>query len=929
MSTRDEHTAADASGARSLGRVIGRFVVLDRLGRGGAGVVHLAYDPELDRKVALKLVHVHSDADLARVLREAQSLARLAHPNVVAIHDVGRFADGVYLAMEYVDGGSVGAWLRAQPRTWREILAVFIAAGRGLTAAHQAGLVHRDIKPDNLMLGRDGRVRVVDFGLARAHGASSVDDFDPSRSGEVRTSRVDDVLTGAGELQGTPMYMAPEQYAGGVVDVRTDVYGLSVSLWEALTGERPFAAASLAGLAKAVGAGEVRGSMPRGVPTWLARAVRRGMATNPAARYPDMTAWVAALTPDRGRGRWGVAAVALAAPLAWWVAAPHDAPCAEADATIRAAWDDARRAEVEVAFAGLGGAVAEGSDAVLSMLDGYAAAVGEGLRAACEAPYLERDGAAAPQAGARVACLEQRVRAVDELAQLLTLGDRAVLERATEAVGALPDPATCSDAQRLARDPPLPTDPELVRRVLATRNEAAATRAVLGLAPAENVEAATRALEADARAIDYPPLTAEVVMLRGDAQQLGDVELAAPTLVKALDLAIATDHDTVMFDALTALVSTEAARNRFDGAEAYRALALAMAPRLGDDRRRQVDLAWAIASLEVARSRPDAALPVLADAIALARASPELAFRLPRLLLKQGRAYTLAESLPSAEVALQEAITLLERDRGSSHPSLAPALLLLAQIRHRERRHDDALALSRRARSLLGAVSSHNAAEVAAALNEEGRALSASERPAEAREAYAAGLAIAEDIHGADHLNVAAGLANVAAMDLRLGRPADARAPLQRALEIRIGKLGEVHDVVGKTHDLVGDAALAAGELDAADLAYGRAISVFERLGGSEDRRLVHALLGRSRIAEARDDRARAVAELERAHPLVAERTPRSERGDVAFALARLLPPEDPRITALLDEAAAAYEDLEGDALAELQRWRGARGRGG
>ncbi len=177
--------------AEALGRgvAVGRYVVLDRIGAGGMGVVYAAYDPELDRRVALKLLRPDrfgGDAGRLRLLREAQALARLTHPNVVAVYDVGTFGDRVFVAMELVEGETLRQWLRAEPRSprpWREVLERFLPAGRGLAAAHAAGLVHRDFKPENVLLGRDGRARVVDFGLAKALADAAEEPRDGRRAG--------------------------------------------------------------------------------------------------------------------------------------------------------------------------------------------------------------------------------------------------------------------------------------------------------------------------------------------------------------------------------------------------------------------------------------------------------------------------------------------------------------------------------------------------------------------------------------------------------------------------------------------------------------------------------------------------------------------------------------------------------------------------
>ena len=206
---------------------IGRYVALSLLGMGGMGTVYAAYDPDLERKVALKLVRSHaSRTDGARLLREARALARLSHPNVVSVHDVGAVdgSDGaeVFIAMEFVEGVTVARWLGQRPRSTREILDVFLAAARGLSAAHAAGLVHRDLKPDNMMVGDDGRTRVMDFGLARAARAPAPELHPDDSQTRGDGGPIDARLTRDGALLGTPPYMAAEQWHGRDVDARTD-----------------------------------------------------------------------------------------------------------------------------------------------------------------------------------------------------------------------------------------------------------------------------------------------------------------------------------------------------------------------------------------------------------------------------------------------------------------------------------------------------------------------------------------------------------------------------------------------------------------------------------------------------------------------------------------------------------------------------------
>jgi eukaryotic-like serine/threonine-protein kinase len=218
------------------GMSVGRYTVLELLGRGAMGQVYAAYDPKLDRKIALKLLHAdESRADgwaEARLLREAQAIAKLSHPNVVTVHDAGTFDERVFIAMEFVDGDTVKEWLARAPRTWREILRVFADAARGLGAAHAAGLVHRDFKPANVMLGKDGGVRVMDFGLVRQLGleADNPTARPPVAGAGQNEERTAD-LTRTGELLGTPRYMAPEQFMAGPVDARTDQFSFCVALY--------------------------------------------------------------------------------------------------------------------------------------------------------------------------------------------------------------------------------------------------------------------------------------------------------------------------------------------------------------------------------------------------------------------------------------------------------------------------------------------------------------------------------------------------------------------------------------------------------------------------------------------------------------------------------------------------------------------------
>lgn len=313
--------AGEAHRSLDRGQPVGRFIVLSRLGAGGMGVVFSAYDPKLDRKVALKLLH-SSDGSThdprqaqARLLREAQTIAQLAHPNVIAVYDVGTFESEVYIAMELVEGDTLRRWLDKCERPLADIVDKFAQAGRALVAAHARGLLHRDFKPDNVLVGQDERVRVMDFGLARSlftDGTPGEVEAGPDRGGR---GAWDHPLTRTGMLLGTPRYMAPEQLAGRPVDARSDQFSFCVALYEAVYGCHPFERGMALDLIEGPGDSALLSPPPKhGVPDWVHRVIVRGLRADPSQRYPSMNALLQNLTPPPAvRRSWAPALLGVAA----------------------------------------------------------------------------------------------------------------------------------------------------------------------------------------------------------------------------------------------------------------------------------------------------------------------------------------------------------------------------------------------------------------------------------------------------------------------------------------------------------------------------------------------------------------------------------------------------------------------------------------
>ena len=376
------HTATTGT-ALPQAKCVDRYVLLRVLGSGGMGTVYAAYDPTLDRNVAVKVLRSASASaeSRARLVHEAQAMARMSSPNVVTVFDAGTFEDQVFVSMELVPGGTLTAWLREQRRSWREIVSTFEAAGRGIAAAHANGIVHRDFKPDNVLVDGD-RVRVADFGLAAPIAGDDM---------LATTSPVDRSLTITGAIAGTPAYMAPEQLEARSCDARSDQFSFCVALYEALYGDRPFGGATIEELRAEVRAGRVRTPPRTAAPRWLRVVVLRGLAVDPAARFGSMAALLIELGRYRSRTwRWALAAVAAVAltTAGWSMRSRGTEPSCRFDNQLDDVWGPPARKAVEAAFRTAG--LTQAAE-VEHALDEYARGWLRMRSDSCEATYVRGD----------------------------------------------------------------------------------------------------------------------------------------------------------------------------------------------------------------------------------------------------------------------------------------------------------------------------------------------------------------------------------------------------------------------------------------------------------------------------------------------------------------------------------------------------------
>jgi eukaryotic-like serine/threonine-protein kinase len=939
------------------GTTVGRYMILSRLGSGAMGVVYAAYDPELDRKVALKLLHPRGGSSLdsrVRLMREAKALARLSHPNVVAVHDVGTFAERVFLAMEFVDGKTLSAWLKDQvsPRPWPEVLALLRDAGAGLAAAHAAGLIHRDFKPDNVLIARDGRVRVLDFGLARSAGEAAPEDpeSDPaaaavlaSVSSERRErSQIEDaLLTRTGALVGTPAYMSPEQHLGRYADPRSDQFSFCVALYQALYGVRPFVGERMSSLAFQVLQGKI-GGVPAGstVPTWLRRIVVRGLSVDPELRYPGMPDLLADLDRESGGGKrrrtgllvGGGALLGLAALLGLRAAAPApEQPCRGAADRLAGVWDAPRAAELEQVFRGSSLPYAAATWTSLRPgLDAYASAWTAAHTDACEATRV-RGEQSEHLLDLRMHCLDRRRVELGALTDVLLRGEPGAIEKASEGLARLGEVATCDDTATLDAvvEPPTGKLKVEVDRVAADIARASALE-LAGRWP--DAERLTAAAIADPAVQAYPPLAAEALRVHARLQQLlGAPADAATSLLTAVDAAVRGRDDRSAAEAWTDLVFVTGFHlNQAEAAAAYTRAAAAAVVRAGADPLLRARLDADISSVQVRLGDAEQGLAAGQRALEYFDANLEAdPARLHRLLGNLALIHKHRKEFDAARAELQRALELVRRESGKDHPSAATLLTTLGALALDEgrldeaREHaDEAAAIRRRALPpdhLDFASSEELFAGVAEARGETATAAAHFRR---ALEIYQAGPHPSPTKLAALHNNMA-GLA------VDEGRLADAVTDYRSALA-GFRAVSDDNDYAITVEENLAQTLLAQGDAAAARPLQQHVLAVLQRRLSDDDPDLAAARVQHAQIlralaepAAARELLGEAVAALERA--------PADYRGQLGLArytLARCL--ADLRLDrpAQRQLAALAAADLATDddaasrrALAELRTW--------
>ncbi|WP_428268540.1 tetratricopeptide repeat protein [Haliangium sp.] len=897
--TRTVAVGAPARFELSPGATLGRYVILKGIGAGGMGVVYKAYDKELGRNVALKILRISPDGTStharARLQREAQALAQLSHPNVITVYDVGSFRDNLFVAMELVEGKTLRDWLRERP-SLDAIIDVFTAAARGLAAAHAVGLIHRDFKPTNVMIGKDGRVRILDFGLARevdredssrqdhderqvdtAATLSDSDSGDGARPSSVSEWLLSTHLTEFGAVVGTPAYMSPEQHRGEGIEARSDQFAYCVTLYQALYGCKPFAGKGSQQIKRNVLAGRVL-PPPRTsrVPRWLHRIVMRGLEVDPERRYPCMDDLLADLGRDRGRrlryavmatiGLVGLSAVLVPA----YLDERSDQLCRGGEQQLTAVWNDDVRAAMKRSFLATGrGHAADTHERVVNLLDDYGRRWIRAHVDACEATH-KRGEQSEKVLDLRMVCLAGKLHRLETLATaLVSEADARSVDEAIRAALALPGLESCDDAAALTRAYPLPAgelEKEAIQRV-----ESMLDRIETSLDMGQTAKLMPQAQEALrlAEATGFPPAQARAHLLLGLVQVTGDRYQAAEASMQAAARTAADAHDD----------------NRI--ARAWIDLVHIVGYRQG-----RVDDALAI-------------VPFAETAIVRADNDALLQARLARSL---GWLYATSGRFVAAQEQYERTLAILARRYGPGSAQATGSSLAisasygLAGVLANQAKYDQAVAYYQRLREHIETTFGAEHVYMVSVLGPLAEQLSMRGEHQAAHDHYQQAIAIERQNRGTETAFMAALLAKQGENLGRMGEYEQAEHLLARAVELRFAIFGDAHLETAEVIRDLASVQLAAGRDQEAAESLEKARAVYEASSSTEHPGYAQWLVLRARLDRRRGQLEGAVERFQEAlaimeasmagmrHPTAAEALSglgdvAHERGDSAEAL--------------------------------------------
>ena len=942
-------TEAELTASLAQGQAIGRYVILYRIGGGGMGSVYAAYDPELDRRVAVKVLRRKrtgkgstEEVDRARMLREAQALARLSHPNVVAVHDAGLHEGRVFVAMDFVEGLNLRQWVERTAPGWREVVAAYIDAAKGLAAAHEAGLVHRDFKPENAVRDTQGRVRVLDFGLARTTGnTGSHRAVRPKTREEIKRRlatnahiSIDTPLTIEGARVGTPAYMAPEQHLGESTDARSDQFSFCVSLYESLYRRLPFPDDSVHVVAFAAIEGEVR-DPPKGsnVPQWLHKIVLRGLSPEAEHRWPSIEALIEQLQYDptvrRNRVLAGFGALAFAGVATWAYVQPDEgtSPCSAGARRVAEVYDDARADAIATRFSEtIRPYAARSADTANVTLASYAADWEAGYVAACEATHVRHEQSDA-LLDLRMACLDRRLEALDALASRFERADEDVVDHAVAATQTLPEISACADVDALRRGPPPPEGAQALTRGLAEASAALSTGK-------ENDAVQTGIdLVEQARRVGDAGLLAEALSLLGSALEAqGKYVDARARLVEASIAAEEAKDERLLARVRVLLVMVTGDRLADpDQGHLWAELADPLVERLQLASLR-VQLRSNLGHLASREGDPKRILAYRQEALALARdLQPPDPLAIATITADLATALADQHRLDEAAERAREALRLWTDALGPDHRRTAFGHGVLAYVLDHGGDYETARTEYERAVQILEAALGPDTLPVAAMRSNLAITSIRMGDHVRGEAEFRRVLAIKERELGPEHVDVASAVGNLAGIVRMRGNLSEGERLARRALEIRRATLPEDHPELASSLATLANVLEEQGQLDEVIPMREQAIAIVEHKYGEDHPKLIVdlanlayscLLVGELAKAQESAERAVAIAEGKDVRPelpafarLVLARV-WSERGRAADEIRRLT---DVAVAELGDRSATAERKI----LAELVQRHG------
>jgi tetratricopeptide (TPR) repeat protein/predicted Ser/Thr protein kinase len=882
------------------GASLGRYVILHSLGSGGMGVIYKAYDTKLDRNVALKILRIPSDSKVsasaaqARLEREAKALAQLSHPNVITVYDVGTFRGNVFVAMELVEGQTLRDWLESKKRSRQEIVDVFVAAARGLAAAHEAGLIHRDFKPSNVMIGHDGRVRILDFGLARVAnrddselsplstsitGSGGPATDQPVLETQHTTSErlLDAQLTERGMVVGTPAYMSPEQHDNRGIEARSDQFAFCVTLYQALYGRKPFAGKSTEEIKENVLAGRIV-TPPRGakVPRWLQRIVMRGLEVDPEKRYPSMNALLVDLHRDVSRRRWRIAMAAVAVALVGtaalvpvYIARSRSQLCQGGEEQLATVWNGAIARTMRDGFLATSRAhAAETHERVSNLLDDYGKRWVTAHTDACEATH-KRGEQSEKLLDLRMACLANKLHRMETLVHALTAEpDATAVDDAMRAALALPSLDSCADVAALTRAYPLPSG--AAERRAIKKVEAFLDQIETQLDMGRGIQLLATAEDARQRAdaTGYPPVQTRAYLVLAQVQELNDRYKDAEASFQAAARVAAKAHDDESIarawidlvnivgyrqsrieDAVSIIPFAETAIARADDEALLHArLAKSLGwlyTTSGDYRKAQV---YHERALEILQKRYGAnSLEATSSRLALS-----VNYGLASVLAKQA-------SYDQALSHYERIQDIVETHFGPEHVYMVSVLGTIAETHSNRGELEAASVEYRRALEIDHANGGMNKATRAALLVKLGQNLLRQEELEEAQQVLEQALAQRTEVFGAENQHTAEAMRSLAEVLIHRGSYDQAAEMLARAGRVYEATVGTAHQDYASWLVLQAELTALRGQPGAAIELYQQAIAIMKASNGAEHPIAANAFLGLGAITRSQGEHAQAL----------------------------------------------------------------------